>query len=201
MDEAQLREGLAPYLTRDHPKHRVLYEIDESTPDDLKKMGAIDATPFYQALQPTSTKVRDVMRKNPLCCLPSDTVQHVASVMSDQDVGCLPVVEEHSSHRLVGVITDRDICCRATAGGSDPQRTPIEPYITRNLITCLADDELEHCLELLHKHGLHRVLVVDEEGGCIGIVAPSDAPDKPEIAFRREFARAISSKLEKHGSA
>jgi hypothetical protein len=41
MDEAHLREGLAPYLTRDHPKHPVLYEINESTPDDFKNMGRL----------------------------------------------------------------------------------------------------------------------------------------------------------------
>jgi CBS domain-containing protein len=201
MDDERLRSGLIPYLTRDHPKHPVLYEIDESTPDDFKKMGAMDATPYYQPLQPSSTKVGDVMTKHPDCCMPSDTVQHVASVMRDRDVGCLPVVEGHSSRRLVGVITDRDVCCRATAGGYDPQRTTIEPYISRNLITCFADDELEHCFELLHQHGLHRVLVVDDEGSCVGIVAPSDAPDRPEVVFRREFERAIRSKLEKHGLA
>ena len=201
MDEAHLREGLAPYLTRDHPKHPVLYEIDESTPDDFKKMGAIDATPFYQALQPSTTKVCDVMTKHPHCCVPSDTVQEVASAMRDEDVGCLPVVDEHGSRRLVGVITDRDVCCRATAGGHDPKTTTIEPYISRNLITCRADEELEHCLELLHKHGLRRVLVVDDEGLCIGVVAPSDAPDSPEIVFRKEFARALRSKMEKQGLA
>jgi CBS domain-containing protein len=201
MDETQLREGLAPYLTRDHPKHPVLYEIDESTLDDLKTMGAMDATPFYQALQPSSTKVRDVMTEYPVCCVPSDTVQHVASVMMDKEVGCLPVVEEHSSRRLVGVITDRDVCCRATADGHDPKRTAIEPYITRNVITCLADDELEHCLELLHKHGIHRVPVVDDESRCIGIVALPDAPDRPEIMVEKEFVRAIRSTLKKHGIA
>lgn len=200
MDEAQLREGLAPYLTRDHPKHPVLYEIDE-TPDALRKMGAMDATPLYQTLQPCSTKVRDVMTEHPVCCIPSDTVQRVANVMKDKDVGCLPVVDEHSSRRLVGVITDRDVCCRATADGHDPKRTTIEPYITRNVITCLADDELEHCLELLHKHGIHRVPVVDDESRCIGIVALADAPDRPEIRVKREFARAIRLTLKKHGIA
>jgi CBS domain-containing protein len=121
--------------------------------------------------------------------------------MMDKEVGCLPVVEEHSSRRLVGVITDRDVCCRATADGHDPKRTAIEPYITRNVITCLADDELEHCLELLHKHGIHRVPVVDDESRCIGIVALPDAPDRPEIMVEKEFVRAIRSTLKKHGIA
>ncbi len=100
-----------------------------------------------------------------------------------------------------GVITDRDVCCRATADGYDPKRTAIKRYITRKLITCLPDDELEHCLELLHKHGSHRVPVVDDESRCIGIVASSDAPDRPETVVRREFARAVRSNLKKHNLA
>jgi CBS domain-containing protein len=118
--------------------------------------------------------------------------------MRDNDVGCLPVVEEQSSQRLVGIITDRDVCCRATADGHDPKKTPIEAYFTRNLITCLADDDLKSCLELLHKHCIHRVPVVDHTGLCIGIVALSDAPEKPETVVGREFARAIRSTLKKY---
>jgi CBS domain-containing protein len=196
--EKELREGLAPYLERDHPKHPVIYEIDESTQDDLRKMGVMDVTPLYPALHPSSTKVRDVMTKDPVCCLRSDTVQYVASLMRDKDVGCLPVVEEHSSRRLIGIITDRDVCCRAIAEGHDPNKTAIEPYVTRKLVTCLPDDDLERFMELLHKYGIRRVPVVNEGGQCIGIVAPPDVPDKPAIVVRREFARAIGSTLKKY---
>ena len=201
MDEGQLREGLAPYLTIDHPNHPLLYEIEEPALDDSHKMGAMKATPLYRTLQPSSRKVREVMTKHPVCCVPSDTVQHVASLMKDEELGCLPVVEEYSSRRLVGVVTDRDVCCRATVDGQDPKRTAIEPYITRNVITCLADDELEHCLQVIHKYGIRRVPVVDDEGRCIGIVSTSDAPDKAEIIVKRALAQAIRSTLEKHGIA
>jgi CBS domain-containing protein len=200
MDEAQLRKGLAPYLTRDHPKHPALYEIpEESTPDDSGKMGTMNARPLYQPLQVSSTKVGDVMTKHPVCCVPSDTFQQVASVMRDRDVGCLPVVLDHSSRRLVGVITDRDVCCRATADGFDPKGMAIGPYITHSVITCLADDTFKHCLELLHKHGIHRLPVVDEKNRCIGIIALADLPESAEKRVRRELSRAIRSTLKKHG--
>lgn len=196
IDEAQLREGLAPYLRRDHPNHPMLYEIVEM-PNDSGKIEKV--SPLYRTLQVASTKVGDVMRDNPVCCVPSDTVQRVASVMMDEDVGCLPVVDELSSGRLIGVITDRDVCCRVTAAGHNPQSTIIEPYITRNVITCLADDELEHCLELLRQHGIHRVPVVDEKNRCIGIIAPADVPESAETKVRRELAWAIRSTLKKQG--
>jgi CBS domain-containing protein len=198
LGEAQLREGFAFYLMRDHPKHPVLYEIHE-TQADVKNMGMVEARALYQRLQLASTKVGDVMTEHPICCIPSDTVQYVASLMKDKDVGCLPVVDDHSSRRLVGVITDRDVCCRASAEGCNPRETAIEPYITRNVITCLADDELERCLELLRRHGIHRVPVVDKKSRCIGIVGLADVPDSAEVKVTREFDRAIRSTLEKHG--
>jgi CBS domain-containing protein len=119
--------------------------------------------------------------------------------MKDEDVGCLPVVDEYSSGQLVGVITDRDVCCRVTAAGHNPQSTIIEPYITRNVITCLADDELKHCLELLDKHGIHRVPVVDAWNRCIGIIALADFPESAEKRVTRELDRALRLTLKKHG--
>ena len=97
----------------------------------------------------------------------------------------------------MGIVTDRDVCCRSTADSHDPKRTAIALYITRNPITCLADDLLDHCLELLHKHGIRLVPVLDKAGQCVGIVAPPDIPEKPEIVVRRELARAVCSTVNK----
>ena len=51
----------------------------------------------------------DVMTKDPICCLPGDTVEQVARLMKQGDIGSVPVVESHESGHLVGIVTDRDI--------------------------------------------------------------------------------------------
>jgi predicted transcriptional regulator len=62
-------------------------------------------------------KVREVMTPNPVCCLPTDTVQKIAAILCEQDIGSIPVVEDQQSRRLIGMITDRDLRCSIIAQG------------------------------------------------------------------------------------
>lgn len=71
-------------------------------------------------------KISEVMSPNPVCCLPSDSAQRVARLLCDQNVGSVPVVMDQESRKLVGMITDRDLCCSVIADGLDPNVTKIE---------------------------------------------------------------------------
>jgi CBS domain-containing protein len=62
------------------------------------------------------------MTKDPSCCVPSDTVQKAAIVMRDQDTGVTPVIENERSQRIVGLVTDRDLCMNVVAEGRNPRR-------------------------------------------------------------------------------
>lgn len=57
-----------------------------------------------------SVRIRDIMTRNPVCCSATATPQAAASLMRQWDTGVLPVVEDLFSHRVVGIITDRDLC-------------------------------------------------------------------------------------------
>src|SRR5215472_4501889 len=65
-------------------------------------------------------KVKDVMTRNPVCCVPGDTAQRVAKIMCEHNVGSIPVVVDQQSQKLTGIITDRDLCCSIVAEGLDP---------------------------------------------------------------------------------
>ena len=77
-------------------------------------------------------KIREVTSPNPVCCLPTDNAQRVARMMCDHNVGSVPVVMDQESRKLVGVITDRDLCCSVVADGLDPKTTTIEKFMTLN---------------------------------------------------------------------
>jgi CBS domain-containing protein len=119
-------------------------------------------------------QIETIMTKDPICCEPSDNVEKVASLMKEFDVGAIPVVSDFVSHRLVGIITDRDLCIAITAEGKDPRRTSIGPYFTRLLITCTPQDTLESCEELMKKYRVRRLPVVDRENTCVGMVSLAD---------------------------
>jgi CBS domain-containing protein len=127
-------------------------------------------------------KVREVMSSNPVCCLPSDTAQKVAGVLCDQNIGSVPIVEDQQSRKLIGIITDRDLCCSVVAKGLDPKSTPIEKFVSLNPVTCRVDENLEKCERAMQEHQIRRIPVVDAEGNCIGIVSQADLAlkEKPE---------------------
>jgi CBS domain-containing protein len=127
-------------------------------------------------------KVRDVMTSDPVCCIPSDTTQRAAQVLRDQDIGSVPVVADQESRKLIGIITDRDICCSIVAEGLDPRSTIIEKYISEQPVTCREGDNLDQCERAMQEHQIRRIPVVDGEGRCLGIVAQADLAlkDKPE---------------------
>ena len=119
-------------------------------------------------------KIREVMSANPVCCLPTDSAQRVARVMCDHNIGSLPVVMDQESRKLVGLITDRDLCCSVVAHGLDPKTTTIEKFMTLNPVTCREEEDVENCERLMQEHQIRRIPIVDAEGGVIGIVAQAD---------------------------
>jgi CBS domain-containing protein len=119
-------------------------------------------------------KIREVMSANPVCCLPTDSAQRVARIMCDHNIGSLPVVMDQESRKLVGVITDRDLCCSVVADGLDTKTTTIEKFMTLNPVTCREEEDLENCERLMQEHQFRRIPIVDAKDGVIGIVAQAD---------------------------
>jgi CBS domain-containing protein len=127
-------------------------------------------------------KIREAMSPNPVCCLPTDIAQRVARTMCDHNVGSIPVVLDQDSRKLVGVITDRDLCCSVIASGLDPKSVTIEKFMTLNPVTCREGENIENCERLMQEHQIRRMPIVDAEDHVIGIVAQADLAlkDNPE---------------------
>jgi len=127
-------------------------------------------------------KVREVMSQDPICCVPADKAQNVAKIMRERNVGSLPVVADQQSRKLIGMITDRDLCCSVIAEGLDARNTPIDKFISLDVVTCRDGENVEKCERAMQEHQLRRIPVVDAEGTCIGIVSQADLAlkDKPE---------------------
>jgi CBS domain-containing protein len=119
-------------------------------------------------------KIKEVMSSNTVCCLPSDSAQRVAQLMCEENVGSIPVVTDQESRKLVGVITDRDLCCSVIADGLDPKVSAIEKFMSLNPVTCRDGENIENCERLMQEHQIRRMPIVDADGRVIGIVAQAD---------------------------
>jgi CBS domain-containing protein len=119
-------------------------------------------------------KASDVMSKSLVCCLKSDAVQYVASLMKTYDIGAIPVVTDLETKRLEGIVTDRDLCVRGIAAGNDPKTTLVASVMSASPVTCAADDSLDRCEQLMRERQVRRLPVVDGQGRCIGMLAQAD---------------------------
>lgn len=115
---------------------------------------------------------RDLMTTNPACCTPNSTLREVARMMVEHDCGEIPVLDAEGTP--LGVITDRDICCRGVAVGSDPHTARAVECMTAPAITAYADDTADRCQHLMREHMIRRLPIVDRSGFCIGIVSQAD---------------------------
>src|SRR5688572_5788998 len=116
-------------------------------------------------------KIREAMTPNPVCCLSTDSAQKVAGILCEHDVGSIPVVDDQQSRKLIGMITDRDLCCSVIADGLDPKNTTIEKFISLNPVSCREGENLNECERLMQEHQVRRIPIVDAEGRVIGIVS------------------------------
>jgi len=141
--------------------------------------------------------VKEVMSTGLFFCTPSDTAQAAARIMKNQGVGALPVLSDSVSRRLEGIVTDRDLCNSVVADAKLAETTKIADVMTRNPVTCTPEDTLERCEELMQKHQIRRIAVVDKQGRCLGIVAQADvalhAPAGIVAKTLAEISRSIGS--------
>ena len=125
----------------------------------------------------------DVMTMDPTCCLASDPVSRAAEIMKNDDVGSVPVVEDATTKKLVGILTDRDIVIQVIAGGKDAKSAKVEDVMSRNPVTCRPDEDIQNAFDRMSQHQVRRIPVVDGRDRVVGIIAQADLAtrlDRPE---------------------
>ncbi len=121
-----------------------------------------------------------------------------AKKMVNHNVGVLPVVD---GNRLIGIITDRDLVVRAMARGINPEIVEVDLVMTQDVVTCRAETEVGHIVNLMERHQLRRIIVTDADDSPIGIIAVEDlaakAADK-QLAATALYRGASGSALQLH---
>jgi CBS domain-containing protein len=113
--------------------------------------------------------------------------------MVERDCGAIPVVESQTGKKPVGVITDRDITCRAVAAGKNPLDLTAGDLMSTPVTTVTPDATVEECIRVMEAKQVRRVPVVDEKGLCVGIVAQADVALKAPEQETAELVRDIST--------
>ncbi len=136
--------------------------------------------------------VRDLMTKNPAACTPDTGLQDVATMMVEHDCGAIPVVENAPDGKPVGIITDRDITVRTVAVGKNPLQQRAADVMTHASVTVRPNDSVERAAELMEEKQIRRLVVVDENDSCVGILAQADLARRASDDLTGEVVEEIS---------
>jgi CBS domain-containing protein len=117
-------------------------------------------------------KVEQVMTENLQTCRPEDSLKTAAQGMWDRDVGVLPVCTDEG--RIVGVITDRDICMHACFEGRALDELKVDDAMSRQTYCCMPGDSVERAEQIMRDAQVRRLPVVDEDQRVVGIVSLAD---------------------------
>ncbi|WP_312479517.1 CBS domain-containing protein [Stutzerimonas nitrititolerans] len=115
-------------------------------------------------------KIAECMTRDVKMVRPETTIKDAAKMMTDNDVGSLPVSD---GERLVGMVTDRDIVTRAVCEGKGPD-TNVREVMTNDVKYCFDDQDVGEIASNMADIQLHRLPVVNRDKRLVGIIALAD---------------------------
>ena len=98
-------------------------------------------------------------------------LEKVASIMKDYDMGCVVV---GTSDKMEGLVTDRDIVCRAVAGGKSLKSMKAGDVMTTRPASCREDDTVKQAALIMEKSQVRRLPVLGFDGRVAGIISMGD---------------------------
>jgi CBS domain-containing protein len=131
-------------------------------------------------------KVSDLMTKDVKACSQDDSLNRAAQLMWENDCGAVPVVS--ADLKVIGMLTDRDICMAAYTQGVALIDASVSSVMSRDVCVCDSDDNISTAAERMRERQIRRLPVIDAEQRLIGILSVSD------IARETDRLRASKSR-------
>lgn len=117
--------------------------------------------------------VKELQTSDVKSCSPDTDLAAVAKIMWDCDCGVVPVVTDE--RKVVGMITDRDICIAVSSRSAVPSALHARDVMSGGgLFSCAAGDDARVALRTMKKHRVRRLPVLDEQGRLAGIISLND---------------------------
>ena len=119
-------------------------------------------------------KCKNIMTKDLVTATSENTVVEVARLMKTEDIGPVLIVDNEQSRTLVGILTDRDIVLKVITEGKDVNTTRVGEVMSKKLVTCRADDDVDIAMKAMAQYQLRRIPVVEENMRLVGIISQAD---------------------------
>ena len=117
-------------------------------------------------------RIEQLMSQPAINCGQNDTLNTAARLMWENDCGVLPVVGDDG--RLVGIVTDRDICMSAYTQGKSLHEILVSSAMAKQVFSCHPQDSVDAAEQLMSKSQIRRMPVIDDDNHPIGVLSLND---------------------------
>lgn len=117
-------------------------------------------------------KVKEVMTPNVGAIWITESLADAAKEMWEHDCGVLPIIKD--GRKVVGMITDRDICMASAMRDRNPSHISVEEVMNATVYAAEPDEEVEQALQTMREHKIRRLPVLNPEGELQGILSMND---------------------------
>lgn len=116
--------------------------------------------------------VRDLANFDVKTCSPETDLAKAAKIMWDCDCGVVPVINDE--RKILGMVTDRDICIAAATRASKPSDIRVRDVMSQAVASCSAGDDVQTALRIMKQRRVRRLPVLDDQGRLAGIISIND---------------------------
>ncbi|HSQ24318.1 MAG TPA: CBS domain-containing protein [Pyrinomonadaceae bacterium] len=117
-------------------------------------------------------KVKDVMTPDAKAIWITESLADAAKEMWENDCGILPIIKD--GRKVVGMITDRDICMATAVRDRNPSSISVEEVMNATVYAAEPEAEVEQALQTMREHRIRRLPVLNVAGELEGIVSMND---------------------------
>lgn len=114
-------------------------------------------------------KVKEIMTPNAKAIWLTGSLADAAKLMWENDCGVLPIVKD--GQKVIGMITDRDICMAVAMRDTNPSSVSVEEVMTGQVYSVKPEDDVDQALQAMQEHKVRRLPVVNDEGELEGILS------------------------------
>ena len=126
-------------------------------------------------------RVKECMCSNVVCANSETSLEQIAKLMQENDVGCIPICNDEKN--VIGFVTDRDIITRCVANNKNCAQTKASDVVTKNVIKTTPDTEIEDVESTMSKNQIRRVPVI-ENNKIVGIITIGDLAQNKDVSCK-----------------
>ena len=135
-------------------------------------------------------KVKDLMATDVKCCAAYNTLNTAAQLMWDNDIGCVPIVDQDG--HVIGMLTDRDVCMAAFIQGVPLTGSLVTSAMSKEVFSCTPDRDIAEAEKLMREKQIRRLPVIDAQRRVIGIISLNDIAREGEREVEMKRTREVS---------